>query len=140
MRENRSMPSSTVIPVLAYPDVRQAVEWLCRVFGFTERLRIGDHRAQLAFGEGAVVVAGASDARRPGGSGVSLMVRVSNVDAHFEYARDAGATVLRAPASFQYGERQYTVTDCGGYVWTFSESVDDVPPSAWGGELTGATS
>lgn len=74
MRENRSMPSSTVIPVLVYPEVRQAVEWLSRV------------------------------------------------------------------SSLPYGERQYTVTDLGGYAWTFSESVDDIAPSARGGELVGAAS
>ena len=42
---NRSMPPSVIIPELAYPDVREAVDWLCRSFGFVERLRIGDHRA-----------------------------------------------------------------------------------------------
>lgn len=53
---NRSIPSSVVIPVLEYPDVREAVDWLCRTFGFVERLRIGNQRAQLCFGEGAVIV------------------------------------------------------------------------------------
>ena len=53
------MPESTVIPVLHYSDVRGAVAWLCNAFGFIERLRIGDHRAQLyvAPGTGGVVVA-----------------------------------------------------------------------------------
>ena len=56
MTRNRSMPSATIIPELPYPDVREAVEWLCRTFGFVERLRIGNHRAQLSFGEGSLVV------------------------------------------------------------------------------------
>jgi hypothetical protein len=56
--KNRSMPPSVVIPELAYPDVREAVDWLCRSFGFVERLRIGNHRAQLSFGEGSVIVTG----------------------------------------------------------------------------------
>ena len=52
MRRNRSVPPSIVIPVLVYPDVRQAVAWLSEVFGFVERTRIGeDHRAQLAVGD-----------------------------------------------------------------------------------------
>ena len=52
MRSNRSIPQSTVVPVLIYPDVRAAVEWLGAAFGFVERVRIGEgHRAQLqAFG------------------------------------------------------------------------------------------
>src|SRR5207245_1557810 len=47
MIANRSMPSSTVTPVLVYPDLAQAVDWLCEVFGFTERVRIGSHRSHL---------------------------------------------------------------------------------------------
>ena len=46
-----------MIPVLHYPDVAGAAAWLCRAFGFTERLRIGNHRVQLAVaGAGAIVV------------------------------------------------------------------------------------
>jgi hypothetical protein len=40
--ENRSMPPGVIIPVLGYPDVHEAAGWLCRSFGFVERLRIGD--------------------------------------------------------------------------------------------------
>jgi uncharacterized glyoxalase superfamily protein PhnB len=58
MKANRSIPRSTVIPVLIYPDVREAVAWLGAAFGFVERLRIGDnHRSQLRVGDGAVIVA-----------------------------------------------------------------------------------
>jgi hypothetical protein len=58
LKPNRSIPQSTVIPVLIYPDVRAAVAWLSAAFGFTERLRIGEnHRSQLQFGDGAVIVA-----------------------------------------------------------------------------------
>jgi uncharacterized glyoxalase superfamily protein PhnB len=54
---NRSIPAATVIPVLIYPDVRAAVSWLCDAFGFAERVRIGeDHRSQLSFGDGAIIV------------------------------------------------------------------------------------
>ena len=48
---NRSVPRAVVIPVLTYNDVAEASEWLCRAFGFKERLRIGDHRVQLVFGD-----------------------------------------------------------------------------------------
>jgi hypothetical protein len=57
MKPNRSIPAATVIPVLIYPDVREAVAWLSAAFGFIERVRIGEnHRAQLRFGDGAVIV------------------------------------------------------------------------------------
>ena len=55
--QNRSMPRGTVIPVLAYDDVGEAVDWLGAAFGFGERWRAGNHRAQLAVGDGAVAVA-----------------------------------------------------------------------------------
>ena len=66
MKDNRSIPKATVVPVLIYPDVREAVEWLEAAFGFVEHVRIGeDHRAQLGFGDGAVIVADVRGHRRP---------------------------------------------------------------------------
>jgi hypothetical protein len=48
MKASRSIPAATVIPVLIYPDVREAVAGLSAAFGFAERVRIGEsHRAQL---------------------------------------------------------------------------------------------
>src|SRR5271168_3663696 len=56
MRPNRSIPQATVIPVLIYPDVREAVDWLSAAFGFLERVQIGEnHRSQLSVGDGAVI-------------------------------------------------------------------------------------
>jgi uncharacterized glyoxalase superfamily protein PhnB len=130
---NRSMPPSVVIPVLSYPDVREAVDWLCRSFGFVERLRIGDHRAQLSFGAGSLVVTGQpGDA---GGAGPSVMVRVADVDAHCGHARQSGARIVSPPTDYPYGERQYTVEDPGGHRWTFSQTIADVDPMDWGGVL-----
>jgi uncharacterized glyoxalase superfamily protein PhnB len=134
MRTNRSIPSCTVLPELPYADVRAAAEWLCKVFGFTERLRIGNHRVQLNVGDGAVVAI-EGEAAPSEQCSCRVMVRVESVDPHFERARDLGATILRAPATHPYGERQCTVRDLGGHVWTFTESVADVHPSEWGGEL-----
>jgi uncharacterized glyoxalase superfamily protein PhnB len=137
MRDNRSMPRSTVIPTLAYPDVATAVRWLCETFGFTERLRIGNHRAQLNVGDGAMVVtqAAASGAGPQHEGTHSVMVRVENVDRHYTQAMAKGANILEAPTDFPYGERQYTAEDIGGHRWTFSQSVADVDPAEWGGTL-----
>jgi uncharacterized glyoxalase superfamily protein PhnB len=129
MIANRSVPPATVIPELPYDDVVEASDWLCRAFGFTERLRIGDHRAQLVFGDGAVIVT-----RRAGGPG-AVLVRVADADAHHERARRNGAKILQPPVDHPYGERQYSAEDIGGHVWTFSESTADVDPASWGGTL-----
>jgi uncharacterized glyoxalase superfamily protein PhnB len=130
--ENLSMSSATVIPVLHYPDVAAAAAWLVRVFGFTERLRIHGHRVQLDIGVGAMVVA---EGDAPSEPGFSIMVRVASADQHAAQAAAEGANVLSQPQSFPYGERQYTVEDLAGYVWTFSQPERDVDPSEWGGEL-----
>ncbi len=139
MLSNRSMPDATVIPVLGYPDVSAAVSWLCRVFGFTERLRIGDHRAQLAVGTAAVVVTQRGASSAPHGASHSVMVRIADAKAHFGRVKAAGARILVAPTDFPYGERQYTAEDLGGHVWTFSQSIRDVDPAAWGGRLLEAS-
>ena len=137
---NRSMPESAVVPVLHYRSVPEAVAWLCTAFGFTERLRIGVHRAQLAVAadRGSVVVAEGSEATAAVPSSThSVMVRVSDVDQHHEQAKAAGARVLGPPTNYPYGERQYSAVDLGGHVWTFSQTVANVQPSSWGGVLVG---
>lgn len=131
--DNLSMPAATVIPVLHYPDVSAAAAWLASAFGFTRRLGIGAHRIQLAVGNGAVVVAAGPPPAHP--HAFSLMVRVRDVDAHARVAEAAGARIVAAPETFPYGERQYGVEDPGGYIWTFSQSVANVDPASWGGQL-----
>jgi uncharacterized glyoxalase superfamily protein PhnB len=130
MLANRSIPISTVIPELAYPDIDEAVTRLCNGFGFTLRLRIANHRAQLNVGDGAVVLieAGAGVGMRS-----SVLVRVEDIDAHYARAVESGVKVLRAPADYPYGERQYSIQDFAGHQWNFSQSIADVDPSDWGG-------
>lgn len=130
--QNRSIPASDVIPVLVYADVRKTAEWLCLAFGFVERLQIGDHRVQLIFGNGAIVVA---QGKAGGVSGHSVMVRVRDADAHRARAAQSGAKILSEPTDFPYGERQYNAEDIGGHRWTFTQSIADVHPKDWGGVL-----
>jgi len=137
VKSNRSVPSATVIPVLIYPDVREAVDWLSAAFGFIERLQIGEnHRSQLTFGDGAVILGDVRHDRRPPRPGEvtqSVMVRVEDAKAHCERARERGARILEEPKDFEYGERQYTAEDPAGHQWTFSETLADVAPEEWGG-------
>ena len=136
MKSNRSMPPGTFIPEFGYADVRAAAAWLRDAFGLCERLRIGDHRIQMTFGGGSmVVVEGPAEPEAAHTSTHSVMVHVVDIDGHFERARQAGAKILRMPADYPYGERQYTAQDPGGHVWKFSQSIADVHPREWGGEL-----
>lgn len=137
MKPNRSIPAVAVIPVLTYPDVREAVAWLTASFGFVERVRIGeDHRAQLSVGEGAVIVADTGGNRQPPDPTVithSVIVRVADVQAERDRAVGNGAVVMVEPTEFPFGERQCTLRDPWGHHWTFSETVADVLPEDWGG-------
>ncbi len=142
MKPNRSIPAATVIPVLIYPDVREAVSWLGAAFGFEERLRIGEaHRSQLRVGDGAVIVAdvrGEQHAPRQGEVTHLVTVRVEDARSHCERARANGARIVTEPTDWEYGERQYVADDPAGHRWTFSETLDDVDPAEWGGTLVDA--
>lgn len=127
------------MPVLIYPDVREAVDWLCAAFGFAERLFIGEnHRAQLSFGDGALIVGDVRGERHPPRADEVthlVMVRVEDAIAHCERARLRGALILDEPADHIYGERQYNAEDPWGHRWTFSQTLADVAPEEWGGTL-----
>lgn len=137
---NRSAPTATVVPVLVYEDVAKAIGWLCEAFGFSERLRAARPdgtimHAQLSIAEGAVML-GASGAefRPPRTDEVNqyVLVRVEDVDQHFEQAKQFGARIVRPPADMPFGERVYTAEDFAGHRWTFSQSIADVTPEHWG--------
>lgn len=138
---NRTMPSCSIIPVLGYPSVPEAIEWLNNTFGFTERWRVGIHRAQMAFGDGAIVITQQRPVDAEQGNNMAaanipahaIMVRVADVVAHYERSKQNGAHILQPPTDYPYGEKQYTVEDIGGHVWTFSQSTADLAPEEWGG-------
>ncbi len=136
---NRSAPTATVVPILIYEDVEQAIDWLCRAFGFSERLRaerdgvIG--HAQLTFAEGAIMLGRQGGPyRSPQANEVTQYVHVTvpDVDRHFEQAKQCGARVVQPPTDMPFGERQYTARDHAGHWWTFSQHVADLAPEEWG--------
>jgi len=141
LKANRSMPNSTIVPVLVYNDVPKAVAWLCYAFGFSERLIVGSQRAQLAFGDACIVVTAPQVALKgivtsaSQESDHSVMVRVRNVDRHHEHALRANARIVSPPANYGFGERQYTAEDIGGHIWTFSQTIIDIEPASWGATL-----
>jgi uncharacterized glyoxalase superfamily protein PhnB len=141
LKKNRSAPNAAVIPVLYYPDVRQAVEWLTTALPFTERLRNSENRCQLLHSNGAIVVtkpgAHAYDApsTQQSPAAHSITLRVTAIDELFGRAKAAGARVLAEPADHMYGERQCSFLDLWGHPWTLSETIFDSDPTDWGGEL-----
>ena len=142
MTTNRSAPTATVVPILVYEDVPKAVRWLCRAFGFSERLRaerdgVVGH-AQLTVAECALMIGrrgGPFQSPSKDGPAQYVLVHVGDADRHFENAKRCGADVVQAPTDMPFGERQYTVRDFEGHWWTFSQHIADVAPEEWGGTL-----
>jgi len=136
---SRTTGSASVVPELVYADVGEAVDWLCAAFGFTELWRAGGHRARVASGNGAVIVADADEEYgravpdRTGARSHAVMVKVDDVDAHYDHARQHGARIVSPPADYPYGERQYAAEDLAGHRWTFTQAIADLAPEDWGG-------
>ena len=127
------MPRLTVIPVLPYRDVRAAIAFLTSAFGFAEKAsyRAPDGsimHAELTLGNGMVLLDALKETgfsrllARPdeaGGVTMSVYCVVTDADIHFAHASGAGAEIVRAPVTRDYGGRDYTAKDPEGHVWTF---------------------
>ena len=144
MATNRSVPSDTVLPHIAYRDVAQASDWLTATLGFIEHYRYGPpgtpSGAQMYLGDSVVMLEVAGPGQRSpaelGYGTQSLTVFVTDVDAHYNKAKAAGATVVEDLHETMYGERQYGVRDLAGHHWLFSTHARDVSPAEWGASVT----
>jgi uncharacterized glyoxalase superfamily protein PhnB len=120
-----------VIPFLGYEDLRAAIDWLAKAFGFEE---IAAHKgkdghivhAEMRFGDGMVMLGqpgpsfGMKTARELGAvSGGVYSIVDDGVDAHYERAVAAGAEVVMEPHDTDYGSREYMVRDPEGNLWSF---------------------
>jgi uncharacterized glyoxalase superfamily protein PhnB len=130
MKANRSMPASVLIPVIAYPDVHAAADWICAAFGFGVRLRIEDHRVQLER-EGASLVVRNAETDPDRVSRCKMMLRVEDVDQTAATVAALGGRIVQPPATHKYGERQCSVRDPWGMAWLLSQTVADVAPEDW---------
>lgn len=128
------MPSNTIIPVLVYADIEEAALWLIKVLGFKMRWKAGTHRAQLTFNNATIAITEGTKVPKNPHMYHSIIIRVGDVDAHYQRALSYGAEIDEPPMDFPYGERQYTIEDVGGHRWTLSQSIADVDPESWGGK------
>lgn len=128
-----------VTPYLSIDGAEAAIEFYADVFGAKERMRmpapggrIG--HAELQLGDSVIMVSdafaemGHRTAKELGGSPVSIAVYVEDVDAVFERAVAAGATVSRPVEDQFYGDRAGSFDDPWGHRWSVATHVEDVPP------------
>jgi len=129
MATNPAQGEQRIVPYLAYGDAPAAIEFLHRAFGFEERFRMPmpDGRvghAEVAYNGHAVMLASACkelgfvSPRDLAGVHSQTHIRVDEVDAHYERAKAAGATIATAPED-QYGARSYRAMDPEGHRWIF---------------------
>lgn len=131
-----------LIPGLFYQDPDAAVEWLAKAFGFALRMSYTDEAGRIGYAEvelgDSVVVAVRPERghsphdlspRAAGGVNTGhLAVAVSNVDAHYARAAEAGARVLEPLEDKFYGLRSYAVEDCEGHRWSFESPLVGTAP------------
>lgn len=129
----------SVTPYLIVHDAAAALDFYKKALGAVELMRMPAPNgrighAEIRIGDSPVMLAdehpemGAKSARTIGGSPVSLMVYVEDVDARVAQAVAAGAKLTRPVANQFYGDRTGGVDDPFGYHWYLATHVEDVPP------------
>lgn len=126
-----------VSPYLIVDGATAAIDFYCSVLGATERVRMPGPdgtigHAELAIGESVIMLADQSPEmgiRGPasfGGSPVSIMVYVDDVDTVFKHALDAGSKTVQPVEDKFYGDRSGTFEDPFGHSWNISSHIEDV--------------
>ena len=128
----------TIIPQLPYADIRGALAFLERAFGFREissaRMEGADgvlHHALVEFGDGVIGIGtqgahGAVSPQRGGTESQYLSVAVADLQAHYQRALAAGARIARAPRGPD--ARAYEALDPEGHRWRFvHQRLREVP-------------
>jgi PhnB protein len=127
----------TATPYLIIKGAADAIEFYKKAFGATELFRfpapdgkIG--HAEIKIGDSPIMLAdeypdmGYKGPKSLGGSPVSLMIYVEDVDTVFNRAVDGGATVKEAVSDKFYGDRIGTLVDPFGHIWHVSTHKEDV--------------
>jgi len=135
----KSIPEGyhSVTPYLIIKGAADAIEFYKKAFGATELFRfpapdgkIG--HAEIKIGDSPIMLAdefaemGYKGPQALGGSPVSLMIYLADVDTVFNRAVEAGASVKEAVQDKFYGDRTGTLTDPFGHVWHVSTHKEDV--------------
>ena len=123
-----------IIPYLYYEDAGPAIEFMETGFGFeivsvfrnpeddrvlTSTVRTG---SGLIFVGPGMEFFGTQGVQDPAFVSSMTYVYVDDVDAHYQRAKKAGATIMAEPHEHFGGNLQYTASDPGGQRWTFAQA------------------
>jgi PhnB protein len=129
----------TATPYLIASNAAGAIDFYKQAFGATELMRIPAPggkvgHAEIQIGDSRIMLADeapqcqAFSPKTVGGTPVSLMLYVPDVDGMFNQAISLGAKVLQPVDDKFYGDRSGSLTDPFGHQWTIATHVEDVPP------------
>jgi PhnB protein len=137
----RAVPDGyhTVTPYLVIKGAAAAIDYYKKAFGAAERMRMEGPggtigHAELIIGDSTVMLAdevaemGYRSPKTLGGSPVSILLYLENVDDVFKRALAAGGRELRPLENQFYGDRMGTLEDPFGHVWSIATHVEDVSP------------
>ena len=128
----------SVTPYLIVNAGTEALEYYKKAFGAIELFRM-EHEgkighAEIKIGDSPIMLAdeqpgmGYVSPQALGGTPVSIMIYVEDVDKIYKQAIDAGGLELRAVQDQFYGDRSGNLKDPFGHVWTVATHIEDVAP------------
>jgi PhnB protein len=127
----------SVTPYLIISGAAAAIDFYKKAFGATELFRMpapGGRvgHAELKIGDSPIMLAdefpdmGHKSPTTLGGSPVSLMIYVADVDSVFKQAIAAGGKEQRPVKDQFYGDRSGSLEDPFGHIWHIATHVEDV--------------
>jgi PhnB protein len=129
----------SVTPYLIINGASEAIAYYQKAFGATELFRMPAPEdkighAEIKIGDSPIMLAdeypemGYKSPRTLGGSPVSIMIYVEDVDTVFDQAIAAGGKAQRPVKDQFYGDRSGTLEDPFGHVWHVATHKEDVTP------------
>lgn len=128
----------SVTPYIIIKGAAAAIDYYKSAFGATELFRM-EHEgkvghAEIKIGDSPIMLAdehpemNAFSPKTVGGTPVSLMIYVEDVDSMFKRAIELGGTEMKPLQDQFYGDRSGTLTDPFGHVWTVATHMEDLTP------------
>ena len=128
---------ASVTPYLIVSGAAQALDYYKMAFDAQEIMRMPSPdgkimHAEMQIGSARIMLAdevpqmGHKSPQTLGGSGVGLMLYVTDVDDTFQRAVSGGGKVVRPVINQFYGDRSGTITDPFGHQWTIATHVEDI--------------
>jgi PhnB protein len=130
----------TATAYMIVKDAARALDFYKKAFGATELMRLSGPdgkvmHAEIKVGDSPIMLAdefpdmGVRSPQSLGGSPVSILLYVEDVDTRFNQAIAAGATEQKAVQDQFYGDRSGTLVDPFGHVWSIATHKEDVSPA-----------